>query len=333
MLEPLAEDELGLLVLDGRALELAARDLQRERRQVLAGEIRRDVGRRELERVVRAQLHAYGVSGLGRPRLTTGNAVPQYCGAVSGIVQDSGGGEPLFGGRIVLKSTLPELCLTESCFPDAATGRRAPLPPRALGLVLRPRGRARLPAPRRGARPRPRWLRLRAARASCTASGASRPARFLNFHTPDGGFCREPAAARNRGEPGGFDSVDAEPGSGVPPTEAILLTGRRGRGARDQPSRRDDQDRPRGALPDRVRARADFEGPDVHSHDDHVDSFYVLDGEVGFTVERRELRRRRPAPSSPRRRASRTASRAARAAAACSTSTRRAQASTSGCAR
>ena len=29
---------------------------------------------------------------------------------------------------------------------------------------------------------------------------------------------------------------------------------------------------------------AGFEGPDPHSHDDHVDSFYVLDGEVDFLV-------------------------------------------------
>ena len=27
-----------------------------------------------------------------------------------------------------------------------------------------------------------------------------------------------------------------------------------------------------------------FEGPDPHAHDDHVDSFYVLDGEVDFLV-------------------------------------------------
>ena len=33
-------------------------------------------------------------------------------------------------------------------------------------------------------------------------------ARFLNFHTPDGRLRRQPAGAE-RGEPGGFDSVDA----------------------------------------------------------------------------------------------------------------------------
>jgi mannose-6-phosphate isomerase-like protein (cupin superfamily) len=29
----------------------------------------------------------------------------------------------------------------------------------------------------------------------------------------------------------------------------------------------------------------DFEGVDPHSHSDHVDSFYVLEGEAEFTVE------------------------------------------------
>src|SRR5262249_42772751 len=33
-----------------------------------------------------------------------------------------------------------------------------------------------------------------------------------------------------------------------------------------------------------------FEGPDPHSHDDHVDSFYVLEGEVDFLVGAEWLR-------------------------------------------
>ncbi|MGH3072373.1 MAG: cupin domain-containing protein [Gaiellaceae bacterium] len=33
-----------------------------------------------------------------------------------------------------------------------------------------------------------------------------------------------------------------------------------------------------------LRFGPDFEGVDVHSHSDHVDSFYVLDGEAEFTV-------------------------------------------------
>ena len=51
VLQPLAADQLGLLVLDVRPLELAARVRERERRQVLAGEEGRDVGRREVQAV------------------------------------------------------------------------------------------------------------------------------------------------------------------------------------------------------------------------------------------------------------------------------------------
>lgn len=34
-----------------------------------------------------------------------------------------------------------------------------------------------------------------------------------------------------------------------------------------------------------LRFRPDFEGVDLHAHDDHVDSFYVLEGEAEFTIE------------------------------------------------
>ncbi len=52
MLEPLAEHELGLLVLDNRPDELLAGDLERQRRQMLASEIGRDIGRRKQEMAV-----------------------------------------------------------------------------------------------------------------------------------------------------------------------------------------------------------------------------------------------------------------------------------------
>jgi quercetin dioxygenase-like cupin family protein len=33
-----------------------------------------------------------------------------------------------------------------------------------------------------------------------------------------------------------------------------------------------------------MRFTPDFEGVDPHTHEDHVDAFFVLDGEVDFTV-------------------------------------------------
>ena len=36
-----------------------------------------------------------------------------------------------------------------------------------------------------------------------------------------------------------------------------------------------------------LRFGPEFEGVDLHTHDDHVDSFYVLEGEAEFTLRRR----------------------------------------------
>jgi quercetin dioxygenase-like cupin family protein len=108
-------------------------------------------------------------------------------------------------------------------------------------------------------------------------------ARFLNFHTPDGGFA-ENLRARDRGEEGGFDSVDASPGSGKPPTEALFW----------QPG--DGERLVAGSRVATIKVGRDelaliefalepgFEGPSAHTHDNHVDSFYVLEGEVDFLV-------------------------------------------------
>ena len=77
MLDPLAEDQLGLLVLDLGPLDLATRVGERERRQVLAGEEGRDIGRREVEpvggdvhpgRVAEAAAVAYSQPSVGRLR-------------------------------------------------------------------------------------------------------------------------------------------------------------------------------------------------------------------------------------------------------------------------
>ena len=195
-----------------------------------------------------AQLHAYGVSGLGRPRLTSRRRVPRYCGSVSGIVQDSGGGEPLFGGRIVLRSTLAELCLTESFFPDARQGAEPHVHEHHADSFYVLEGELGVLVDDTEVLVGPGALRVRAAAASCTASAARTTARFLNFHTPDGGFA-ENLWARDRGEPGGFDSIDAEPGEGMPPTDAVVLHAGEGERARSQSIRvAIDQDRPRRAV-------------------------------------------------------------------------------------
>jgi quercetin dioxygenase-like cupin family protein len=106
---------------------------------------------------------------------------------------------------------------------------------------------------------------------------------FLNFHTPDGRFA-DNLRERNRGERGGFDSVDAAPGSGKPPTDAVFLPS--GEGDRLQTNNRVatiKTGRKELALIE-FELEPGFDGPDPHAHDDHIDSFYVLGGEVDFFV-------------------------------------------------
>ncbi len=108
---------------------------------------------------------------------------------------------------------------------------------------------------------------------------------FLNLHSPSGGF-----ADALRGNREGFDSFDPPEEGGRPVAEAIVsMPGEGERAGRD----------PR-AL--RIKAELEqlsaielafdpgWEGVDPHTHDDHVDSFFVLDGEVAFIVGDSERR-------------------------------------------
>jgi mannose-6-phosphate isomerase-like protein (cupin superfamily) len=115
------------------------------------------------------------------------------------------------------------------------------------------------------------------------ANETSMEARFLNFHTPDGGF-----AAYMRGRRDGldvaFDSFDPPRDGGRPAAEAILagpdggerlLTGNRVVYLK-------------GVLPDLCFTEwaldGPFDGPEVHHHDHQVDSFYVIEGELEMTI-------------------------------------------------
>ena len=109
------------------------------------------------------------------------------------------------------------------------------------------------------------------------------PARFLNFHTPDGRFA-ENLRARDRGEEGGFDSFEAAPGSGLPGSDAILLQAGEGeelygnhRVATIKVGRKE------LALIE-FDLGPSFGGPDIHSHTDHTDAFYVLGGTIEVQI-------------------------------------------------
>ena len=109
-------------------------------------------------------------------------------------------------------------------------------------------------------------------------------ARFLNFHAPDGGFARFMRASRDGGD-ARFDSFDPPPDGGRPAAEAIVS----GPGGGERLVSGNRVVHLKSALPDLCFAEWEldgrFDGPDLHHHDDQVDAFDVLEGELEMTVE------------------------------------------------
>jgi quercetin dioxygenase-like cupin family protein len=205
---------------------------------------------------------------------------------MAGVVQRPGEGEALFGGRIVIRADFEQLCMTESFFPDARPGASPHFHRQhadsfyvvegELVFLLGDEERQLLPHA-----------------CACAPPGVvhgfrtTAPSRFLNFHTPNGGFA-ENLRARDRGEPGGFDNVDVPEGRKTP--GGIHLEP--GGGERLEGNNRVATikiGRDELALVE-FELEPGFDGPDPHSHDDHVDSFYVLEGEPEFLVEGERLR-------------------------------------------
>jgi mannose-6-phosphate isomerase-like protein (cupin superfamily) len=112
-----------------------------------------------------------------------------------------------------------------------------------------------------------------------TNAGPGR-ARYLNIHAPDGSFI-EYLRHAVAGEPFAWDSVDVDEAHG--PADALIS----GPGAGERLSRRE-------GLANTIKADVSelslfvmefderWEGVDAHHHDDQIDSFYVLDGEIDF---------------------------------------------------
>jgi quercetin dioxygenase-like cupin family protein len=202
---------------------------------------------------------------------------------VTGIVHRPGEGESLFGGRIVLKADLPDLTITESWFKTVGGGASPHLHHEhadsfyvlegELAFLLHDEEHVLGPGSSVSVPP-----------GVVHGFRNLTPARFLNFHTPDGDFA-ENLRARDRGEPGGFDSIDVEPGDGLAPTDVVLLFP--GDGERLAANHRVAT----------IRAGCDelsmiefelepaFGGPDPHTHTDHTDSFYVLGGTVEVQLD------------------------------------------------
>ena len=191
-------------------------------------------------------------------------------------------GESLFGGRIVLKADFDDLSVTESHYPYARDGAGPHLHERHADSFYVLEGELAFLV-------HDREVLLGPGGCVCAPPGvvhgfrSTRESRFLNFHTPDGGFA-EHLRARNRGEEGGFDSIDVEPGSGAPPTDAVALEAGEGEELPGQtlfPTIKVGRDE---LSLIEFRLEPGFKGPDPHVHEDHVDSFYVLEGEAAFLM-------------------------------------------------
>jgi quercetin dioxygenase-like cupin family protein len=201
---------------------------------------------------------------------------------VDAVVLGPGEGESLFDGRIVIKASFEQLTITESLFPNARDGAEPHFHRRHAdsfyvlegGLAVLVRDTEKLLDPQAFVCAPPEVVH---------GFRSTSRARFLNFHTPDGGFA-DNLRARNHGEPGGFDSVDVPAGTGPPATGAVFLPPGEGeRLVADTRVATIKVGRQELALIE-FELEPGFEGPDPHTHDDHVDSFYVLAGEVDFLV-------------------------------------------------
>jgi quercetin dioxygenase-like cupin family protein len=203
---------------------------------------------------------------------------------MQGIVHLPGEGEALFGGRVVLKSTLPDLCLTES---RHATPRMGATPhyhrhhadtfyvlDGEMAFLVHDEEHVVGPGD-----------------CICAPPGVVHgfrsltPARWLNMHTPNSNFCAH-LQSLDAGGPGGFDNVDCEPGDSIGPVDETVLL-RAGEGERLENDYRVATIKVgRDELcVIEFELKPSFGGPGVHEHDDHTDAFFVLDGEVGFTME------------------------------------------------
>ena len=107
---------------------------------------------------------------------------------------------------------------------------------------------------------------------------------FLNLHTPDGGFGGFMRARRDGDESATFDTDDPPPDGGLPLSEAIVS----GPGEGERLLRANRVALLKAALPElsffEFTVDGRLGGPDPHHHDDQVDSFYALEGELEMTV-------------------------------------------------
>ncbi|HEY6835233.1 MAG TPA: cupin domain-containing protein [Gaiellaceae bacterium] len=105
------------------------------------------------------------------------------------------------------------------------------------------------------------------------------PATFLNFHVPSSGF-----GDHIRGKSTDFDQHDVPAGGGRPFAEAVFASPEDAETLHsDIRTHRILCDLPQLSAID-MTFQPQFEGVDPHSHPDHVDAFYALEGQVQFRI-------------------------------------------------
>jgi mannose-6-phosphate isomerase-like protein (cupin superfamily) len=107
-------------------------------------------------------------------------------------------------------------------------------------------------------------------------------ARYLNIHAPDGGFIEYIRRITGDGVKVDWDSYDVDEPQG--PAGAIVA----GPDGGERLERRLLENTIRAATTQisifELTFDESWEGVDPHSHDDHIDSFFVLEGEVDFLL-------------------------------------------------
>lgn len=200
-----------------------------------------------------------------------------------GVVLPPGGGEALFDGRIVIKAGFEQLSITETLYAEARDGAEPHFHRRHTDTFYVLEGELAVLLG-------DEEVLLPPGACACAPPGlvhgfrTTMRARFLNYHTPDGDFA-ENLRARDRGEAGGFDSFDPPSDIDTDAKEAVALGPSEG-------ERLETNDRIATIkIGGQELAFIEFDlapgfaGPDPHTHDDHVDSFYVLSGEPEFLVD------------------------------------------------
>jgi mannose-6-phosphate isomerase-like protein (cupin superfamily) len=206
---------------------------------------------------------------------------------MEGIVVRPGESEPITAREdrtVAIAVDLEQLCATESWYGTAQPGAGPHVHRRHAdtffvvdGELLFTVGSEQVP--------------LQAGTTVCAPPGlvhgfeSTRGTRFLNFHTPDRGFA-ESLRARRDGRtygPSANDSYDPPADGGLPSTDGIVLGSCEG----ERLTRNDRQlqikvGRPELSLVE-FTIEPGFEGPKRHVHKQHVDSFFVLEGEAEFT--------------------------------------------------